>query len=450
MAGKKKFSLLSMLGTVVCVVLVCEAAAPVAAIGNSQFFWWILLTFIFLLPYGLIASELGTAYPSEGGIYDWVKQSFGRRMAAGVAWYYWINYPIWMASLAIIAPVLVQYMFGIELPFIVTMVIELAFIWVVTFVSMSPVSESAWVLNVSAIAKIVISLGLGVIGIVCCIQNGFANDMSPASFLPSGGIEGLANLPVVLFNFLGFEIVCTFVNDMENPKKQIPQAIIAGGLLIAAIYMFSSFGIGVAIPVDQISASSGIVDAVVAMTGSSRNALVIISAGLFFIAIVGNMVSGAMGVNNVVAYAAEDGSMPKVYAQRNKKGVPMSCAIINAVVGSAIVIIAPFIPNQDMFWAFFKLNLFAFLVSYLPIFPAFLKLRKEDPDTPRPYRVPGGDLALKVMAWLPFVQILICIFFTVVPLGFDPESLSQTLPITIGAVLIVIINEVYLRVAKVK
>lgn len=447
MAGKK-FSMLSVLGTVVCVVLVCEAAAPVAAIGNSQFFYWILLTFTFLLPYGLIAAELGTTYESEGGMYDWVHKALGRRWGSRVAWYYWVNYPIWMASLAVMAPMLIEFMFGITLPFAATMLIELVFIWVVVFAGMSSASESTWIFNLSAVVKIVLALGIGILGVISCVNHGFANDMSPATFLPSG-VEGLSNISVVLFNFLGFEVVCTFAGDMENPKKQIPQAIILGGLLIAAIYMFSSFGIGAAIPVDKISSSSGIVDAVVAITGSPTGLLVSVTAGLFLITLFGNMISWAMGVNNVVAYAADNGDMPRVFARRNANGAPVGCSIVNGVVASLIVIAAPFIPNQDLFWSFFSLNLFSFLVSYLPMFPAFLKLRKIDPDTPRGYKVPGGEGMLKVMTYLPFIEILVCAFFTIVPLGFDSATLMAKLPVTIGAILIVIIDEIYIRVAKI-
>ena len=56
MGEKKKFSLMSAILSVICVVFVAESAAPVAAIGNSQFFWWIFLLIAFLLPYGLISS----------------------------------------------------------------------------------------------------------------------------------------------------------------------------------------------------------------------------------------------------------------------------------------------------------------------------------------------------------------------------------------------------------
>ena len=62
MGGKKKFSFVSVILSVICVVFVCEAAAPAAAIGNQQFFWRIFLIITFLLPYGMVATELGTAY----------------------------------------------------------------------------------------------------------------------------------------------------------------------------------------------------------------------------------------------------------------------------------------------------------------------------------------------------------------------------------------------------
>ena len=72
----KKFNLGSVILSVICVVFVAEAAAPVAAIGNNQFFWWLFMIIAFLLPYGLISSELGTTYQGEGGLYDWIHQAF--------------------------------------------------------------------------------------------------------------------------------------------------------------------------------------------------------------------------------------------------------------------------------------------------------------------------------------------------------------------------------------
>ena len=51
-----------------------------------------------MVPYALIATELGTAYPADGGLYDWVKRAFGDKMAARTSWLYWINVGLWMPA----------------------------------------------------------------------------------------------------------------------------------------------------------------------------------------------------------------------------------------------------------------------------------------------------------------------------------------------------------------
>ena len=116
--------------------------------------------------------------------------------------------------------------------------------------------------------------------------------------------------------------------------------------------------------------------------------------------------------------------------------------MVTAVVASIVVVAAPFIPNQDLFWSFFALNLVMFLMSYIPVFPGFLKLRRTDPDTERPFRVPGNGIVLKLLAYIPMVLIIVSIIFTAVPLSFDAESLSGTLPITIGAVIFIVLGEI--------
>ena len=85
MAGKK-FSLIEVILSVICVVFTIEAAAPASAMGNVQFFWWIFLIITFLLPYGLAVAELGTAFDSEGGLYDWVRLGLGDRWGARCSW----------------------------------------------------------------------------------------------------------------------------------------------------------------------------------------------------------------------------------------------------------------------------------------------------------------------------------------------------------------------------
>ena len=138
----KKFSLIDVVLSVICVVFTIEAAAPASAMGNVQFFWWGFLIITFLLPYGLVVAELGTAYDSCGGLYDWVREGLGDKWGARCSWCYWVNFPLWIASLACMAPSIIHSLWGIELTLGVKIALELIFVWGVTLLAFSPVSDS--------------------------------------------------------------------------------------------------------------------------------------------------------------------------------------------------------------------------------------------------------------------------------------------------------------------
>ena len=413
---KNQFRLADVILSVICVVFVAEAAAPVASIGNSQYFWWIFMILAFLLPYGLIAAELGTAYAGDGGLYDW------------------IHFPLWMASLAVMCPELITFITRRSLGTFGSLIVELLFIWIVTLIACYPVCDSIIILNVSAVIKIVLALLVGGLGVWYISRYGFVNDMSARTFLPSFDLNSLSYISVIIFNFLGFEVVCTYANNMSDPKKQIPQSIVTGGIVIAAIYLFSAFGIGAAVDVREISVDSGLIDAVSLILGGSGGVLVGVVALLFLVTLFGNMISWSMGVNSTAALAADHNDMP------------VGAAVTSGIVASCVCVLGVLIemasPDSSLFWSFFALNLVMLLLSYLPVFPAFLKLRREDAKTPRPFRVPGSDTALKWIAYVPMVLIVISIIFTAVPLSFDAETLASFLPITIGSILSVAIGEV--------
>ena len=444
---RKKFHLIDVILSVICVVFVAEAAAPVASIGNSQYFWWIFMIIAFLLPYGLISSELGTAYVGDGGLYDWIATAWpDSKWGARSSWYYWINFPLWMASLAVMCPELLGYLFGWRPGWAMSLLVQLAFIWIVTVVAFYPVCDSIIILNLSAGIKILLAVLVGVLGILYVARNGFVNDMAARTFLPSFDLESLSYISVIIFNFLGFEVVCTYADNMRDPRRQIPQAIVTGGIVIAAIYLFSAFGIGAAVPTSEISVDSGLIDAVSLMTGQAGGVLVGVVALLFLITLFGNMISWSMGVNSTAAYAADRGDMPAVFARRSKRNdMPVGSALTSGIVASLVcmlgVVIERVSPDSSLFWSFFALNLVMLLLSYVPVFPAFLKLRRSDPATPRPFRVPGSPGFLKWLAYVPMVLILVSIVFTAVPLSLDKQTLSTYLPITIGSVLAILLGE---------
>lgn len=458
-AKKPKFRLFSAVLATVCIILVGDAVAPTAAIGNSQYFWWIIMLIGFFVPYGLISAELGTQYPSEGGMYTWVKKAFGEKWAGRVAWYYWVNYPLWVASLADLVTTYLLQMLGFDMTWPVILAIQVFYILLVSVLGVLRISQSAWLSNLGAIAKFIFMAGLGALGIYVLVSQGSANPIeSWTDLLPMVGADGkfdfagLGFVSLVIFNMLGFEVVSTFSDDMANPKKEIPKAVILGGILIAFFYLFASFGIGVAIPVTELSSDSGLLDSyqillsAVGLSAAAIKAIIVVIGGLFIYTLIANISSWNFGVNSVIAYAAEDGTFPKSWAKRNKDGVPYVVSIWTGVVALVIAVAGIFLAllNEDisnLFWTFFSLSLVTLLLSYLPMFMAFLKLHKKGPAEKNGYWIEGGKLKITLFGVVPFVLILIALFFTLFP-EFSLEMFADNWPLIVGACIAVIIGEI--------
>jgi amino acid transporter len=449
MQRKKKFRLIDAVLATVCLILVVEAAAPSAAIGHSQYFWWILLLVAFFLPYGLISAELGTTYRDDGGLFDWVKRAYGRKWGSRVAWYYWINYAFWVASLAVLFTAVIDQAFGTNIPTAVAVLIQLVLIWVVSILSCFSISENKTLINIGTVFKVVLMGTLGVLGIYWAVTRGVANPVAGVGdFLP--GLLGVSFVPVILFNFMGFEVVATFASDMDKPKKQIPQALLMGGICIAAFYLLASFGIGVAVPIEYLtdaetSISYGFLESFLFFFSGLAwpiQVLLPVIGVIFLYTLIVNLLSWALGVNYVASYAAENNAMPAIFGKRLKSNkAPVGSAIMNGIVASALVIAAPFIPNQDIFWGFFALQIITLLMSYMIMFPAFKRLRRIDPNAERPYKAPGGPFMINVMTYIPLVLLVLAAIFCMVYPDYNGGWVFDEMLI-IGTVCAIIAGEI--------
>lgn len=458
MAKKKKFKLVDAVLATVCITLVAESVAPTAAIGNSQYFWWLFLILAFCLPYGLITAELGSTFESEGGMYDWVKMAFGKKWAGRVAWNYWINFPLWIASLAVAVTDVVAGIFEVELGIGWLLVLQLGYTWLVSFLGTKRIGESKILVNIGTTFKMIFMLALGALGIYVYIKTGqSANPIQSVSdLLPTMDLAGLSFLSVIIFNFLGFEVVATFTNDMENPKKEIPKALIIGGALMALFYILPATGLNIAMSVEEAEAA-GITDAfaiLLTTLGVSEpviRATVIVVGLMFIYTMVANIASWSFGVNSVAKYAADDGCMPKAFSGVNEEGVPYKASLLNGLVASIIVVIGIILgvvseSASNLFWTFFSLSLVTLLISYIPLFLAFLKLRKTN-KTKRVYKVPGNDFVIKIITFVPFVLLILGVIFTMFG-DFTSEYIIGNIPLIIGVVVSFIIEEILVSRVK--
>lgn len=459
---KRRFRLFSAVLATVCIILVGDAVAPTASIGNSQYVWWILMILGFFIPYALISAELGTQYPSEGGMYTWIKEAFGKKWASRVAWFYWVNYPLWIASLADLVTALLMQMMGIELTIGTVLTIQLIYIALVTVLGMLRISQSAWVANLGAIIKFIILAGIGALGIYVLCTQGTANpitswhDLIPLASA-DGGIDwaGLSFVSLIIFNMLGFEVVSTFYDDMDKPKKQIPQAIILGGILIAVFYLLPSFGIGVGTQFSEISTDTGLLDsyeillANVGVSAAAAKAIIITVGGLFIYTLIANISSWNFGVYSVIAYAAEDGMFPKSWRKRNKDGVPYVVSIWTGIVAAVLavtgIVLAYQFPDwevgNNMFWAFFDLSLVCLLISYIPMFAAYIKLHKRGIQDKKGYWLNVGTITRWIMGVVPMLLLFISLYFTLIP---EPsaEAILDNSTLIVSSLVCIFVGEV--------
>jgi amino acid transporter len=434
-----------------CAILVIDGLAPAAAIGASALTWYLITLVLFFIPYSLIIAELGSTYPEQGGPYVWIRRAFGNAWAARATWYYWVCLPLGMPSIYILFAGIAGQSFFPGLGRTGIIAIGIAMTWLTVLVSIVTLEISKWVPNLGAIFKILIILVLGFGGIIFAARQGAANDLSLMALIPSWN-TGLAFLPAVVFNFMGFELMSGAGDEMKNPVRDVPVAIITSGILIAFLYLFATSGILLAFPLNKLSLVTGIVDTLRIMLGSS-------AAGQGMVAILGicilytlfaTMVTWTMGTGRMAAQAAEEGTFPAVFGRLHPVfKTPIGAYLLTGIISTLVLVVYGFLPtsNDQFFWSLFAFGSIIYLLPYLVIFPAFLKLHYSDPGMPRPFRFPGG----KWVSWLATIVCLIfvvqaIIFFVWVP-GLPLDKL-YAIPILAGISMTLIAGELVLAHAS--
>ena len=88
----------------ICAFVGLDTLGTVANQGPEGFLWLVVLAVVFVAPYMLVMSEIGSAFTQEGGPYEWTKLAFGRMHAGIAAILYWVTNPLWVGgSLAFIS-----------------------------------------------------------------------------------------------------------------------------------------------------------------------------------------------------------------------------------------------------------------------------------------------------------------------------------------------------------
>ncbi|MGD9344325.1 MAG: APC family permease [Candidatus Aminicenantes bacterium] len=437
----KKLRLFDIVLFNVCGILSVDTIAAGASMGVQGMTWRILGILFFFLPYGLATAELGSSWPKAGGIYVWTRQAFGDFWGTMVSWLYWINVVYWMSSMFVtFAAVFLSTFFpGLSQSATTAMqtLIGIALVWTIVFLGRKNITASDFVTNTGALIKTLLFLLLGFFGILYALRFKLANSFTPPEWAITWD-STLAFMPVVVYNFLGFELVSSFSDKLDNPRKNIPKAIFLAGILIAFLYILSAFGMLAIFRADEINIVTGISDAFRALVlrtmGQEFVGLYYFLIIVFLLSLYTFVFAWAYGANCVIAETGLDKKVKILGHKHPKHESPDYAFVIMGIIATVLIVGNSIgMPNiQQIFWTIFALSSVIFLLPYCVMFPAVLRLRRLYPDRDRPYIIPFGKIGLWATVICGEFFVLIAILFFFVPPKNTANVLRYELSLCFG------------------
>src|SRR6476469_5295559 len=397
----KSLRRLDMIGFTVCAFVGLDTLGLVAQTGPQGFLWLFVLAIVFVAPYMLVMAEVGSAFTMEGGPYEWVKLAFGRFQGGIAAILYWVTNPFWVGgSLAFIATDSWRAnVFNIGHSTFGDYVFKFIFIWISIGVAIVSLRYGKWIPNVGAFMRIIVLGFFSITVIIYGIKNGFAgfavSDLSPTRAVFVGLV------PVLLFNYVGFELQNAAAEEMDDPQRDVPISVLRSEITGVLLYVVPILGIILVLPTKDVTGIGGFIDAVTktfSVYGGAAHTLLIIMTICF----VGTLVtSGAVwmiGSDRIQAVAAYDGAFFPWFGVFNERlGTPVRVNVLSGVTSTIFMVAAVRLLSSseaNTFTVVLYMAISTTLVSYILIFPALIKLRYSHADVPRVVSVPGGNVGL--------------------------------------------------------
>ena len=388
----------------------------------------IVLPFIWSTPLGLVASELGSARPQEGGYYKWVQEALGEFWGFQAGWWRTISIYIDNTLYVILAGGYLANEFdlswGAEFAFKAFM------IFVFTYINIRGIRDVG---IVSTILSILVMVAFGMVAI-----SGFLN-WEQNSFIPFTadgdimGVSGIAfgdwiyyigmGIAIGMWMYAGYESMSTVAGEVTNPQV-IPKATMITIPLIMAVYIFPTMA-GLAtltdekvanllgISVEEVAAEGGAwafwgteagtvgySDVVTANWGPAFGLFFVIVAVLAQCSIYNTYIaSGSRGFFAL----AEDNLAPPILIKVDKKhGVPYVAVLSVGIVNLILCMFA--------FKVVVVIDVFLLISAYVMIFISAMILRKKIPREQLKFKIPGGYGLLCFICVVPMTIAFIAFF----------------------------------------
>ncbi len=268
---RKEFNYFDMIFYTIAALVGIDTLGAVSSLGSQALTWLLISAVTFLLPYGLLTAELGSTFTQEGGMYEWCKLAGGRFFASFGAMLYWISNPLWVGgTLAVTAIIAIKtFWFGSSSfkfggsnvsDAIVEMLIALLFIWGTTWCAIMSLRFGKWLSVFGSYVKLTL-LAVFIVLTFVFVAGGHATGQhfSIADLIPTNnwGFVVSAILPILIFNWVGFELQNGAGEEMHDPQRDVPRSLIRAGLVAVVAYGLVISVILFALTKNQLSTASG-------------------------------------------------------------------------------------------------------------------------------------------------------------------------------------------------
>lgn len=367
--------------------------------GPGMSLLYMLVIPLFLcVPVSLVAAELTTAMPVEGGFYRWTRAAFGDFWGFLAGWWNWSASFLLGGSYAVLfTDYLTFYFPGITgyKHWLVSFALIVLIAWI-NILGIQMVGKAATAFEIFMFIPVI---AMVVIGFAKWHHNPFVPMVPPQHKFSSVFGVGLA---LAIWLYSGYEQLSSVAEDVENPQRAYPRALALVIPLSIATYFLPPFAALGALGNWQ-QWNDGYF---------STAALLIGGAWLGNLMTVGAMVGNVALLNSTMLTAtpmpftlAEDGYLPPFLTRRHSRyGTPWVAIVISAAIYASLALNS----LGEL------ISIYAWLrgaTTIMTVLSAW-QLRRTRPDLPRAFRIPGGNLGLLYVTAMPFVMVCVALRYS--------------------------------------
>ncbi len=367
----------------------------IAANGGVTIWLWIISLILFFWPQGIAVIELGKRFPGEGGVYLWTKEIFGDFHGFLSGWCYWTNNMLYVPTVLLYFVGVCVFVPGghwVQLAdnkwFALSACLVLLALRVV--LNIVGLGVGKWINNLGGIGTGVAAATLITLGLV--VYAHFGTTITSADFrIPANPRLVLNAFGVICFGLVGLELASVMGDEIRDPAKTLPFAVIWGGLISGALYIGATLTLLIAVGKNDISVLQGIVQAVSHMAAQVGVGWILAPFALVVsLSIAGIGSAWLAGSARIPFVAGLDSYLPgwlgKLHPRYN---TPYMALTVHGVV-SFLLCLMDFAGAgvAEAFQTMLSLAVVLQLIPFLYIFIALLKIGAAPPDGKGRYSKP--------------------------------------------------------------